>query len=269
LLDRASPAHARQQAAGVLAQAALSDAQLIALAQRRLGDVDAFLLPRLVSAYERATSAEVGLALIAALEQSIDRLDVVSERDLTARLTRFPEPVPARAQPLLVALRQRQNARLTRLEEIDKGLGRGDIDAGRRLFFGKATCATCHAVGRDGADFGPDLSNIGEIRSRHDILEAVLYPSASFAREYETWRVRTRGGENTGIVKQELPDAVVMATAPGATIRIPRRNIAAVEPVEFSVMPPGLEQLLTPSELSDLMAYLEALPDPFDRKKPR
>lgn len=267
LLDRDRPAHARQQAAGVLAQAALSDAQLVALAKERLGDVDAFLLPRLINAYDRTTSVEVGVALLAALETSIDRLDVVSERDLTARLTRFPEPVPARAQKLLVAVRQRQNARLARLETIDNGLGRGDIDAGRRLFFGKATCSTCHAVGREGADFGPDLSNIGEIRSRHDILEAVLYPSASFAREYETWRVRTRGGENTGIVKQELPDAVVMATAPGATIRIPRRNIAAVEPVEFSVMPPGLEQLLSSSELSDLMAYLEALPDPFDRKK--
>ena len=32
-------------------------------------------------------------------------------------------------------------------------------------------------------------------------------------------------------------------------------------------MPPGLEQLLSPTELADLMAYLEALPDPFDRKK--
>jgi hypothetical protein len=34
-------------------------------------------------------------------------------------------------------------------------------------------------------------------------------------------------------------------------------------------MPPGLEALLTPTELADLIAYLEALPDPVDRKAGR
>ncbi len=231
-----------------------------------MATADAFLLPRIVSAFDRSTNAAVGAALVKALEGSTDRLDVLSEPDLAARLARFPEPVPSSAAPLMMALRQRQNARLKRLETVDAGLAGGDIDAGRRLFFGKATCSTCHAVGRQGATFGPDLSNIGEIRARHDILEAILYPSASFAREYETWRVRTRTGENTGVIKEQLPDALVLETGPGASLRIARSSLVAVEPVEFSVMPPGLEALLSPAELADLMAYLEALPDPLDRK---
>lgn len=266
-LGKDQPAPERQQAAGVLAQATLSDDQLVSLAATQVATADAFMLPRLVTAFDRSTSAAVGVALVRALEQATDRLDVISERDLAARLARFPEPVPSQAAPLMLALRQRQNARLKRLESIDATLAGGDVDAGRRLFFGKATCSTCHAVGRQGAAFGPDLSNIGEIRSRHDILEAILYPSASFAREYETWRVRTKTGENTGVIKEQLPDAIVMETGPGAAMRIPRMSVVAVEPVEFSVMPPGLEQMLTPTELADLMAYLEALPDPFDRRK--
>ena len=266
-LDKDQPAPVRQQAAAILAQAALTDAQLVALAETHVATADAFLLPRIVTAFDRSTSAAVGTALVKALEQSTDRLDVLSERDLAARLAKFPEPVPTSAAPLMLALRQRQNARLKRLESIDAGLGRGDIDAGRRLFFGKATCSTCHAVGKQGAAFGPDLSNIGEIRARHDILEAILYPSASFAREYETWRVRTKTGENTGVIKEQLPDALVIETGPGASLRLARSGIVAVEPVEFSAMPPGLEALLTPTELADLIAYLEALPDPFDRKK--
>lgn len=268
-LDKAQPAPSRQQAAGILAQAALTDTQLIALADGQIATADAFVLPRLVSAFDRSTSAVVGTALVKALERSTDRLDVLSEPDLAARLSKFPEPVARSAAPLMLALRQRQNARLKRLESIDAGLGRGDIDAGRRLFFGKATCSTCHAVGKEGATFGPDLSNIGEIRSRHDILEAILYPSASFAREYETWRVRTRTGENTGVIKEQLADAIVIETGPGASVRIPRPAVVAVEPVEFSAMPPGLEQILSSSELANLMAYLEALPDPFDRKARR
>jgi putative membrane-bound dehydrogenase-like protein len=268
-LDNDQPAPVRQQAAGILAQAALTDAQLITLADAQVATADTFILPRIVSAYDRSKSAAVGAALVKALERSTDRLDVLSEPDLAARLAKFPEPVPTNARPLLIALRQRQNARLKRLESIDASLGGGDIDAGRRLFFGKATCSTCHAVGKQGAAFGPDLSNIGEIRSRHDILEAILYPSASFAREYETWRVRTKSGENTGVIKEQLPDALVVETGPGASMRIPRSSVVAVEPVEFSAMPPGLEQILSPSELANLMAYLEALPDPWDRKKNR
>ena len=268
-LDKGQPAHVRQQAAGILAQATLSEAQLITLAGTQVAGADAFLLPRIVAAFDRSSSAAVGMALVKALEGATDRLDVLSERDLAARLAKFPEPVPSAAAPLMLALRQRQNTRLRRLEQIDATLARGDIDAGRRLFFGKATCSTCHAVGRQGAAFGPDLSNIGEIRSRHDILEAILYPSASFAREYETWRVRTKAGENTGIVKEDLPEALVMETGPGASLRIPRNAVLAVEPVEFSAMPPGLEQLLSPTELADLMAYLQALPDPFDRRAGR
>lgn len=268
-LATTQPAPIRQQAAGILAQAALTDPQLITLAETEVAAADAFVLPRLVTAFDRTTSAAVGTALVRALERSTDRLDVLSERDLAARLARFPEPVPTSAAPLMLALRQRQNARLKRLESIEAGLGRGDIDAGRRLFFGKATCATCHAVGSQGAAFGPDLSNIGEIRARHDILEAILYPSASFAREYETWRVRTKTGENTGVLKAQLPDALVIETGPGASLRIPRSAVVAVEPVEFSAMPPGLEALLSPTELADLLAYLEALPDPMDRRAKR
>jgi hypothetical protein len=45
--------------------------------------------------------------------------------------------------------------------------------------------------------------------------------------------------------------------------------VVAVEPVEFSAMPPGLEALLSPTELADLLAYLEALPDPMDRRAKR
>ncbi len=268
-LESGQAAPVRQRAAGILAQASLSDPQLMTLAGRYVATADAFVLPRLVTAFDRSKSAAVGTALVRALEQSVDRLDVLSERDLAARIAKFPEPVPSQAAPLMLALRQRQNARLKRLESVDAGLGRGDIDAGRRLFFGKATCSTCHAVGTQGATFGPDLSNIGEIRSRHDILEAILYPSASFAREYETWRVRTKTGENTGVIKEQAPDALVVETGPGAALRIPRAAIVAVEPVEFSAMPPGLEQMLTPAELANLMAYLEALPDPLDRKAKR
>lgn len=266
-LDARHEAPLRQHAAKILAQATLDEAQLLALARDYVPAADAFLLPRLLNVFEGSDNARVGAALVAALEAAIHHFDVLSERDLGALLAGFPAPVPASAAPLMVALRQRQAARLTRLTTLDASLGRGDVDAGRRLFFGKAICSSCHAVGTAGGTFGPDLSNIGEIRSRHDILEAIVYPSASFAREYETYRVTTPTGTYTGIVKEQRADAVLLETGPDAPLRIPRSQIRSIEPLEFSTMPPGLEQQLTPTELTDLMAFLEALPDPIERQK--
>ena len=52
-----------------------------------------------------------------------------------------------------------------------------------------------------------------------------------------------------------------METAPGQHVRVQRAVITGIEPQNFSMMPPGLDKLLTPDELSDLMAYLISLPD--------
>src|SRR5690606_7948756 len=95
-------------------------------------------------------------------------------------------------------------------------------------FFGKGTCFTCHAVGKEGSDFGPDLTNIGEIRSTHDLLEAIVFPSVSFAREYETYEIRTSDKTFTGIIRQQFRDAVLIATGPGQEVRIPREDILSI-----------------------------------------
>ena len=135
------------------------------------------------------------------------------------------------------------------------------------MFFGKGTCFTCHSVGGKGGVFGPDLSNIGEIRSKHDILEAIVYPSASFARAYETYKVVTGTTTYTGVIAEQLADAVMVTVGPGPGLRVSWADITSIEPHNVSMMPPGLDQQLSKEELSDLMAFLEALPDPMKRLK--
>ena len=94
---------------------------------------------------------------------------------------------------MIDSLEARQEERITELEELAEGLVRGDVDRGRAIFYGVGACSTCHAVSGKGETFGPDLTNIGEIRSKHDILEAMLFPGVSFAREYETVTIQTEG----------------------------------------------------------------------------
>ena len=71
----------------------------------------------------------------------------------------------------------------------------------------------------------------------------------------------TKTAAYTGIIKEQLAEALVVETAPGQRVRIQRAEITGIEPQSTSMMPPGLDKLLTTDELSDLMTYLISLPD--------
>ncbi len=251
----------RQMAARLLSNAKLSDVQLIKLAKEQVAQTDVFLLPNLVSAFKGNKNEEIGEALVAALGAGPDRLDNLSEEDLKGLLSAYPQKIRTAAEPLLAKLTERNAGRLAELTKVEARLTRGDVAQGAKTFFGKGVCSSCHAVAGKGANFGPDLTNIGQIRSGHDILEAILYPGASFAREYETSRVTTKAATYTGVLKEQLPEAVIISTGPGLQVRIPRSEITGIEPLSISMMPPGLDKQLSPEELSDLMAYLNTLPD--------
>jgi putative heme-binding domain-containing protein len=254
-LRSGNQARVRQQAAGVLGSVELSDAQLQRLATEYLPTADAFILPRLVPVFERgARSPQVGSALIAALKKSAS-LDSFSEEALQDVFKQYPASVQTEARPLMTRLSGLLAQRRQRLDAMEATVQKGDIDRGRAVFFGKAACSSCHTVGREGGTFGPDLTSLGRDRSRHDVLESIVFPSASFVREYETYKIATRTAEYMGMVKQQTPQAIVVATGPGTTVRIPREEVARMEGVPVSMMPPGLDQLLSRRELADLLAF--------------
>ncbi len=251
----------RQMSARLLSNAKLTDDQLLKLAEEQVAKTDVYLLPNLISAFKNNKSEQVGIALVAALSASPDRLDNVSEEELKGLLNAYSQKIKSSADPLLAKLAEKNAGRLAELTKLEASLTRGDVASGAKIFFGKGICSSCHAVAGKGAIFGPDLTNIGQIRSGHDILEAISYPSASFAREYETSRITTKTATYTGVLKEQLPDVILIATGPGLQVRIPRSEITSIEPLSISLMPPGLDKMLSPVELSDLMAYLNTLPD--------
>ncbi len=260
-LDKKNESPIRQLAARLLATAKLSNPQLLKLAKEQVAQTDIFLLPNLVNAFEGSSNTEVGEALVTALRSSANRLDNISEQDLKKLFSEYPQSVKTLAEPLMATLSHRNAGRLSQLHAVEAKLQKGDVGQGRKIFFGKAICSSCHAIGGQGGDFAPDLTNIGQIRSRHDILEAILFPSASFAREHETSRVITKTTTYTGIIKQQLPEALIVSIAPGQNVRVQRTEITGIEPQSISMMPPGLDKQLSQEELSDLIAYLTSLPD--------
>ena len=147
-----------------------------------------------------------------------------------------------------------------RLEELLPKLQAGDVRRGQAIFNStKAACSSCHAIGYLGGDLGPDLTRIGQVRTERDLLEGILFPSASFVRSYEPVIVTTRDGEEySGVLRKDAADEVILATGPGAQVRVARSDITASRSGKVSVMPQGLDQQLTLQELADLLSFLKA-----------
>ncbi len=147
-----------------------------------------------------------------------------------------------------------------RIDELAKTIGGGDIRRGQLVFHSEKTaCFTCHAIGYRGGNIGPDLTKVGQVRSERDLLEAILYPSASLIRSYEPIAVATADGKvHNGLLRNETSDEILLVTGPNQEVRIPRADIEEIRPSNVSVMPSGFDQQLTPQELADLVAFLKA-----------
>jgi len=260
LLGTNHDAATRLAAAQVLGNAGLSDTQLMKLANGYLQHADALILPRLLDAFRGSTSEDVGHAMVSALVKSQVTIGEPDAKRLAETLDKYPPDVRNAARPLLARLQELQKARIERLRQLEPLLSAGgDIGRGRRVFFGeKVACYHCHTIGNQGGHVGPDLTAVGAIRSGHDILEAIVFPSASFVPGFEIYNVETKTDTYSGVRGQDTADAITLVTGPNAEIRIPRKQIVSIKPSSISLMPEGLDESITRAEFIDLLAFLQS-----------
>ncbi len=167
-----------------------------------------------------------------------------------------PIPVEPAAPGPDAATVARQRARL---EELLATSANGNAERGKRIYLdAKSACTTCHAMGGVGGTFGPDLTKVGAIRTPRDLLEAIVFPSASFVRSYEPMLVKTKAGETLGLITKDAPDEVIVTSAPGVQTRFPRAEVRAFQPAATALMPQGYDGIFTPAQLADLVAFLRA-----------
>ena len=150
--------------------------------------------------------------------------------------------------------------RQVRLAEFEPLLTGGDPGRGRAVFFGtKVACASCHRIRDQGGQIGPDLTRIGAIRSGHDLLESVLWPSSTFAQGFEPYTVATADGRVlNGLIARQDADVLILRDSSGAETRLRRDEIEELRRSETSLMPDGLGRALTREEFSDLLAFLRS-----------
>jgi putative heme-binding domain-containing protein len=241
----------------------LGSARLSADAQRALMDdirrAGPFELSKLLGAFDNCQDESIGLSLVDALAHA-PGLQSLGAGTLRSHIGKFPGSVLAKAEPLLTSLGADPQRQRARLDELAAHVGSGNVRRGHEVFNStKAACITCHAMGYVGGTVGPDLTRIGQIRTERDLLEAIVFPSASFVRSYEPTMITTKGGEiYNGQVREDAGETLLVITGPGIDVRIARADIAEMQPGTVSLMPQGFDQILTGQELADVVAFLKA-----------
>jgi putative heme-binding domain-containing protein len=247
----------RGSAADVLSRAKLTPTQLITLTDS-MKSVGPMEMNRLLSAFEQQDNEQVGLALVSAFKNA-SALSSLRPESLKPALAKFGAAVQKEAEALYATMDANFVQQKAKLESLVSTVSGGDVRRGQSVFNNtKAACSSCHAIGYLGGKVGPDLTRIGGTRSERDLLESIVFPSASFVRSYEPVLVATKDGKvHNGILKRDS-DEVVLATTATEEIRIPRSEIDEMKPGTVSIMPAGLDQQLSAQDLADLVAFLRA-----------
>ncbi|MEL6108877.1 MAG: hypothetical protein AAFU85_22950 [Planctomycetota bacterium] len=137
---------------------------------------------------------------------------------------------------------------------------RGNIEEGRKLFRGTATCAKCHIVDDFGKEVGPNLSEIGSKLSREAMLTAILAPSAGISHNYEGYAVLTEDGDViAGLKMSETAGEVVIRTSEGIDRKLSKDEISEMKKAEKSIMPENLHHLTGQKGLVNIVEYMTTL----------
>ena len=219
------PVALRSTAAEILSKAKLPKEQLTKLTEQ-FATAGPLEVDRLLGAFEQTTDEQVGQKLIAALKTA-PALTALRADAIKTRLAKYSPAIQDSAQPLYAALNVDLAGQRQRLEEMLASLPAGDIRRGQAVFNNeKAACKACHAMGYLGGKTGPDLTRIGGIRNERDLLESILFPSASLVRSFEPMLIVTQDGKTVnGLIRSETSDELVIATGPNQEVRVARSNI--------------------------------------------
>ncbi len=259
--DAAASSAARIQAATMLASSALQPGHLQELAPLygTLGPVE---LKEVLPLIRNIKPPEL-MRLVAT---ELARNPVIGSQQESLYRTLFSAAAPEVFEGIVLPALQKANeateAKKRQLVPLaQKAAKHGNVAAGRVAFeSGKGTCIACHQVGEKGRAIGPNLSTIGGIRTEQDLLESILFPSNTLARDYEAHVFEMADGQQTmAVIKSHTAEGLLVVDIAGQEKNLPQGEIVSDTTLPVSLMPMGLDQTMAEQDLLDLVAYLRSL----------
>lgn len=141
----------------------------------------------------------------------------------------------------------------------------GDAARGAVVFFQPSmSCSKCHSVS-DGfqTSLGPHLASLKEPLSNEGIIEAVVDPSKSIRKGFESASVLTSDGETiTGLLVERSDSKVVLRDGTNQLVTVLKNDIESYINQPQSIMPAGqINQLGSRQQFLDLIRYLIEIRD--------
>ncbi|HEV2665964.1 MAG TPA: c-type cytochrome [Blastocatellia bacterium] len=141
---------------------------------------------------------------------------------------------------------------------------RGDVEAGRALFFDSAeiqNCRVCHTAQNRGGRVGPDLTGLAGKPPR-EILQGIVAPHAAIEERYATIAITTRAGEKfTGVKRDESETMIRLydtSTLPPVSRAFLKSEATKIERLNTSAMPADYASKYSLKQLLDLVSFLRS-----------
>jgi putative heme-binding domain-containing protein len=135
---------------------------------------------------------------------------------------------------------------------------RGDVTRGRALI-GTNNCFDCHRIAERGSRVGPDLSEIGTLRSREVLRQAIVEPDDTVLPEHRYVRAVTRDGTAVaGRLLNQDAFSIQMITVDEQLKSYLKSNLREYAIQQKGLMP-SYKDKLTEQQIADLVSYLASL----------
>ena len=127
-------------------------------------------------------------------------------------------------------------------------------------------CVVCHNLGGNGNAAGPDLASLGD-KTPRALLTAILNPNKAVEDRFVIYSVTTKTGAGiAGMITGESANSITLMDLAGQARQLLRADIATLSSLGRSLMPEGLELVLSDQDLADLVAHINATGTPPKRQ---